>query len=129
MDLEDVPDGWRIWDHEPEDRLILVFRPDVFDGSTFPPACLPTIYVREGMQDLRHAGPEPTPSSAGTYTVRLFLEPEVETDAKTHDRWSGAIEAAVALAEEFTTGEIDLRAMYHHPREPYLDRLDELTGQ
>lgn len=129
MSLDGLPEGWAVWNHVEEDRLILAYRPDVFDGSTFPPACLPTIYVREGEQDLRRAGGRPTPDTAGTWTVTLFLEPEVEAGFGTFDTWSAAVERATALAADFDGGGIDVRSLYQRPREDYLDRLERLTGR
>ncbi len=126
MDSTSLPAGWMVWNHESDDSLILAFRPDEFDGDRFPPECLPTIYVREGVKDLRRAGVEPSPGTEGTYTVRLFLEPAVSTDAEVCDDWESAVSTAHRLAEAFVTGELDIRGMYQLPREAYLDHIEGL---
>lgn len=128
MELEGLPDGWTVWDHAPEDRLILAYRPDVFDGSTLSPACMPTIYVREGEQDLRRAGPQPASGTAGTWTVTLILEPEVDRQLSTRDTFEAATMAAVAYARAFDAGALDLESIYQVPREDYLAALAELVG-
>ena len=45
-------DGWRVWNAE-TDRVILAYRPDVFDGGEFPAACMPTLYVTHGQRNRR----------------------------------------------------------------------------
>ncbi|MFW6448465.1 MAG: DUF5820 family protein [Halobacteriota archaeon] len=128
MTLRGLPAAWTVWDHVESDRLILTYRPDVFDGSAFPAACLPTIYVREGERDPRHAGTAPAAGTEGTWTVTLFLEPEVSERRGRFETWDEAVEAAVDLATAFDAGEYDLRELYQLPREAYLDRLERLTG-
>lgn len=127
MDSDALPPGWALWNLEERESLILAFRPDVFDGEAFPSACLPTIYVREGEKDLRNAGREPVVGTEGSWTVRLFLEPDVSTGPSTHAAWDAAVDEAVSLAESFAAGEVDLRAIYQLPREDYLERLEQLT--
>lgn len=129
MNLESLPSGWEVWDHEPESSLILAFRPDVFDGSHFPPACLPTIYVREGQQDLRRAGPQPAAGSGGTWSVTLFLEPEVREQLEMCESMDAATEAAIEYANAFVAGETDIEGLYLRPREAYLERIQELIGE
>ena len=48
MSLDALPAGWQVWTEEHEGRVILAYRPDVFDADEFPAACLPTIYVTNG---------------------------------------------------------------------------------
>lgn len=128
MDSGALPEGWMVWDHQEHDSLILAFRPDEFDGERFPPQCLPTIYVREGVKDLRQAGPQPAPGSEDTYTVRLFLEPEVVSEVQVCDTWEDAMDTALTVADAFATGEFDIRGLYQLPREAYLDHIEELIA-
>lgn len=122
------PAGWTVWNEEPGGRLILVFRPDVFDTEAFDPACLPTLSVGPG------ASPDAPPerrAASGSWYVALYLEPEVrvrDSDAA-HDDREAAVEGALEIAERFAAGAIDYRAAYRRPREAYLDRLDALTGR
>jgi len=124
---ESLPEGWDVWSREPEGRVVLAYRPDVFDSEEFDPACLPTITVAPG------SSPDRPPSrrerAAGWHVV-LHVEPEVrvrgcEVSADTRE---AAIEGAVALATRFADGGIDYRGAYQLPREAYLDQLDALTG-
>lgn len=126
MSLDALGDAWTVWDHEPGNRLILAYRPDVFDGSDLPAACLPTIYVREGQQDLRHAGPQPASGTEGSWTVTLFLEPEVSDRIGSCVSFEAAMELAVETATAFSNGELDINGMYQLPREDYLERLHAL---
>lgn len=126
---DELPEAWTVWDRVVDDRLILAFRPDVFDGQTHPPVCLPTIYVREGRRSGRQPGPEPEPGSEGSWTVSLILEPEVRELVDECDSFEAAEAAAVDLAAEFVAGEIDLEGMYQLPREDYLAALEGLVGR
>ncbi len=126
MALADLPADWSVWDQVDGDRLILVFRPDIFDGSQFPPACLPTIYVREGEQDLRHAGPAPAAGTEGRWMVTLILEPEVSARIGETKSYDSAKELAVETATDFVAGELDIEGMYQLPRTAYLSALREL---
>lgn len=128
MSIEGLPDGWEVWDLAAGDRLILVFRPDRFDGDEFPPACLPTIYVREGEQDLSRVGPDPAPGTEATWAVTLFLEPGVSAPQGVSESWDEACELAVERAHAFVDGEIDIDGMYQRPRELYLEELHGLIG-
>lgn len=121
------PAGWQVWNEEPGSRLVLAFRPDVFDAGDFPPACLPTIAVAPGR------GPDQLPerrARTDAWYRAFFLEPTVrlrEADA-TYDSWEAAVEGAHRLAEAFLDGELDYRAAYQQPREAYLAKLDDLVG-
>ena len=128
MDTDAVPDGWSVWDHVEDDRLILAYRPDIFDGTQFDPACLPTLYVREGERDLRRTGLAPATGTEGMWTVTLFLEPEVSERLGACQSFKAACELAFDHARAFTRGEIDIEAIYHDPREAYLDTLDSMLG-
>lgn len=126
MGREELPSGWERWSEE-STRLVLVYRPDVFDGEGFPAPCLPTLYVTKGARDRRPGRPDPDP--ADPWHVRLFLEPEIEGASETYEEREGALAAALELAEDFAAGHLDYRSWYQVPRPAYLDRLDELTGR
>jgi hypothetical protein len=126
--MESLPAGWETWSEEPEGRVVLAYRPDVFDSEAFDPACLPTLTVAPGRSPDRP--PTRRGQSDGWHAV-LYLEPRVrvrDCDASFADRAS-AIEGAHGIASRFAGGEIDYRGAYQRPREAYLDRLDELTGE
>jgi len=123
---DDLPESWVVWSDEDGGRVVLAFRPDVFDGSAYPPECLPTLYVsqRPPGQRRRRAG---TPRS--TWYVSFRLEPEVRVRGheESFDSHAAAVEGAIDLATAFASGEIDHRGAYQVPREAYLDALDDLT--
>jgi hypothetical protein len=125
MSFEPLPDGWRVWNEEPSGRVILTFRPDVFDGSALPSACLPTIYLTNGS---RRSRPGAGQYATDEWHVVLFLEPEIEAVAETHETRPAAVDAAVAVAKRFAAGDVDYRDAYQVPREAYFERLDELVG-
>ena len=120
-------DGWRVWNAE-NDRVILAYRPDVFDSGEFPASCLPTLYVTRGRRNRRPEGNRNLPPDA-PWMVTLYLEPEVDRDPESYDALPDAVEAAEALTRRFSAGEVDYRALYQVPREAYLEKLDELTGR
>ncbi|MFB6196090.1 MAG: DUF5820 family protein [Haloplanus sp.] len=124
MSLDDVPSGWTVWHRESGGRVILAYRPDVFDTDAFPAACLPTIYLSPGSPRRR-----PGPDDPDGWTVTLFLEPEVDARVETCDTREAGVETALDLARAFAAGRIDYRVAYQVPREAYLDRLDELVGR
>lgn len=126
MELDDaLPAGWTVWADDPDGRTVLAFRPDVFDGHSFPAACLPTIYVSNGSRRRR-------PGAGGIETdgwhAELFLEPDVSGPTERRDSRDAAREAAVEMARRFVAGGIDHRGLYQLPRDDYLDRLDDLVG-
>lgn len=126
--LPELPDGWTVWNAEDGGRVILAYRPDVFEGKSFPAACLPTLYVSPSDPDQR---PGTRSRTGERWHVTLYLEPEVrvrDRETATDDRES-AIEAAIDLAGDFAAGEIDVRDVYQVPREGYLEELERLTGQ
>ncbi|EMA12496.1 MULTISPECIES: DUF5820 family protein [Haloarcula] len=124
MDLSGLPDDWTVW-NETDEKLILAYRPDVFDSEQFPAPCLPTIYLTRGKRT-RRPGADRTGES---WYVTFYLEPEVERDADSYEGRDAAVEGAVALATRFADGELDYRSLYQVPREAYLDKLDDLTGR
>lgn len=125
MDSESLPAGWHLWNEETDGRVILAYRPDVFDSEAFPAACLPTIYVTSG-------SPRRRPGSAGgdatDWQVTLFLEPEIEAGTERYDDRAAAVAGATDFAQRFVDGEIDYRGLYQVPREAYFEKLDELLG-
>ncbi|MFB6070083.1 MAG: DUF5820 family protein [Halanaeroarchaeum sp.] len=127
--LEDaMPDAWAVWSQSEGGRVVLVYRPDVFDAHEYPAACLPTIYVRPRPPDRRRrrAG-----ERHEDWFVAVHLEPEVRVRSveSRHETREAAIEAAVDVAEQFDAGDVDYRDAYQLPRDAYLDALDDLTGR
>lgn len=122
-----LPMGWEVWNEEDNGPVILAFRPDVFDGTSFDAACLPTISVARG------ASPDHPPrrrARSDSWHVALYLEPTVR--ARSQDRVYDSREAALAGANEvarrFASGEIDYRGVYQVPRDAYFEALDGLVG-
>lgn len=126
MGLDELPESWVVWTQEPEGRVILVYRPDVFDADEFAAECLPTIYVTNGS---RNARPGAGQYQTDEWHATLFAEPEIELLSETRESREAAIDAAVDTAEMFAAGEVDYRGAYQVPREAYFAELDELTGQ
>ncbi|MFB6221582.1 MAG: DUF5820 family protein [Halolamina sp.] len=126
MGLDDLPDAWTVWTEEPEGRVILAYRPDVFDADQFPAECLPTIYVTDGS---RNARPGAGQLQTDEWHATLFAEPEIELATEQRDGREAAIDAAVALARRFADGEVDYRDAYQVPREAYFAELDDRTGR
>ncbi|WP_276271911.1 DUF5820 family protein [Haloarcula litorea] len=124
MELDGLVDDWDVWS-ESEDKLVLVYRPDVFDSEQFPAPCLPTIYLTRGKRT-RRPGAE---RLGEDWYVTLSVEPEVTRDAETYGDRAAAVRGAVDLANAFAAGEVDYRSLYQVPREAYLDELDRLTGR
>lgn len=126
MGLDALPESWTVWNEQRDGRVILVYRPDVFDADEFPAPCLPTIYVTNGSRANR--------PGAGQYQTEewhatLFLEPEVEVETATKESREAAVDAAVTVADRFADGEIPYRGAYQTPREQYLVELDKRTGR
>jgi hypothetical protein len=128
-ELPAPPAGWTIWNAEPDGRVILAFRPDVFDTQAYPPECLPTIYVSQGRRNDRRPGQDPLEAATGDWFVRLYFEPDVQhPDALRHSDRDAAVDGAYELAADFAAGDVDPRAVYQVPREDYFDAIDDLTG-
>ncbi|MCU4925272.1 DUF5820 family protein [Halobacteria archaeon AArc-dxtr1] len=125
--LAELPDGWTVWDESEDGRIVLAYRPDVFDGQLLPAACLPTLYLTHGRRTRR---PGTNPNSVDTdWHVTLYLEPEVHLrETNRFSSREAAVDCLLELADRFDAGEIDYRALYQVPREEYFERLDELTG-
>jgi len=121
-----LPAEWTLWNEE-AGRVVMVYRPDVFDSETFPPPCLPTLYLTKGSRGRRPGKPEPDPDDP--WYLTLSLEPEVTADRRAFDGREAARNGAVELADAFANGKIDYRSLYQVPREAYLAKLDELTGR
>ncbi|WP_135820798.1 DUF5820 family protein [Halostella litorea] len=123
----DAPDGWVVWNEGSEGRLVLAYRPDVFDADGFPAECLPTLYLTRGRRGTRPPG-ESSPAGADWH-VTLYLEPDVDDGGERYGSREAALAGARERAAAFAAGEVDYRALYQVPREAYFDRLDELTGR
>lgn len=129
MDDRDLADGWTVWNEGEDGRLVLVYRPDVFDSDSYPAPCLPTIYLTHGRRTRRPGRNPADRTGRDAWYVRVTLEPEVELASP--DRFpdrASAERAARDLAEQFTAGQLDYRDAYQVPRPDYLAKLDELTG-
>ncbi|QCS44320.1 DUF5820 family protein [Natrinema versiforme] len=129
LDRSRLPDGWTVWSRGEDGRLVLAYRPDVFNAEDFPAPCLPTLYLTHGKRT-RRPGVNPTDTAdSADWFVTLYLEPDVSLNETlrfpTRDE---ALERTVELATAFDAGEIDYRGLYQVPRETYFDRLDDLTG-
>lgn len=124
MAFEDLADGWERWNEEPQ-KVILTYRPDIFNAEEFPAPCLPTIHIRKGKRK-RRPGPN-TPGPDASWYVTLYLEPDVSMETATYDTREQAQAGANSLAERFAAGDVDYRSLYQVPRPTYLDTLDELT--
>ena len=127
VDESALGEGWTVWSAE-DDRIVLAYRPDVFNGSTFPAPCLPTVYVARGRPNRRPKS-DPRTRRDTAWTVTLRLEPDVEHSSVRYDSRTDAVEEAERVTTRFADGEIDYRSVYQVPREAYLETLDELTGR
>ena len=123
-----LPDEWDVWSRGEDGRLVLAYRPDIFDGDDFPAACLPTLYLTHGKRT-RRPGTNPTARADDHWYVSLYLEPDVSADTERFPTRAAALERVGDLARAFDEGEIDYRGLYQVPRERYFERLDELTGR
>lgn len=127
VDESALGEGWTVWSAE-DDRIVLAYRPDVFNGSTFPAPCLPTVYVARGRPNRRPKS-DPRTRRDTAWTVTLRLEPDVEHSSVRYDSRTDAVEEAERVTTRFADGEVDYRSTYQVPREAYLETLDELTGR
>ncbi|MFP8952439.1 DUF5820 family protein [Natrialbaceae archaeon A-arb3/5] len=130
-EFDALPDTWNVWSEGEDGRLVLAYRPDVFNADEFPAPCLPTLYLTHGRRT-RRPGRNPTTTTTGAddWFVTLYLEPEISLDET--NRFStraDALSCVIELAQQFDSGDIDYRELYQVPRERYFDRLDELTGR
>jgi hypothetical protein len=125
MTFDGLADGWEVWSEE-STKVVLAYRPDVFNSTDYPAACLPTIYVTKGKRSRRPGRDRPAPEAE--WYVTLFLEPEVDRGADSFETRDDAVEGAKAVATAFAGGEIDYRDLYQVPRPDYFEALDELTG-
>lgn len=125
MVSDELPAGWEVWSEERR-KVVLAYRPDVFNTADFPAACLPTIYVTKGRRSRRPGRNDPDPEDP--WYVTLFLEPEIEGPTDEYDTRDGATAGAADLARQFADGAVDYRALYQVPRPGYFEKLDDLTG-
>ena len=125
MTFDGLADGWEVWSNE-QTKVVLAYRPDVFNTADFDAACLPTIYLTKGKQSRRPGRDRPRPEDA--WYVTLYLEPEVDSGQESFDSEADARDHAVELSERFAAGDVDYRDLYQIPRPDYFEKLDELTG-
>ncbi|SEQ37488.1 DUF5820 family protein [Natrinema salaciae] len=129
LDRSRLPDGWTVWSQGADGRLVLAYRPDVFNADDFPAACLPTLYLTHGKRTRRPGINPADTADAEDWFVTLYLEPDVSlNETLRFPTRTAALERTVELARTFDDGEIDYRGLYQVPRETYFERLDELTG-
>lgn len=122
---ERLPDGWQVWSRERNGRVVLAYRPDVFDGTDHPPECLPTIYLSNGSRRRR---PGAGGQTSDEWHVTLYFEPDVAGETAVFDDRPTAVEETLDRAERFAEGTIDYRRAYQVPREGYFETLDRLVG-
>lgn len=128
-DLPEPPSGWTVWNVDADGRVILAFRPDVFNTTDHPPECLPTIYVSQGRRNHRRPGVDRPEAASGDWFVRLYFEPDVSLDeTKRYPERDAAIDGAYDLATDVAAGDVDPRDVYQVPRPEYFDALDDVTG-
>ncbi|AXR78357.1 DUF5820 family protein [Natrarchaeobaculum sulfurireducens] len=129
-DIPALPAAWDVWADGDDGRLVLAYRPDVFNADSFPAACLPTLYVTHGRRT-RRPGRNPTDTTAADdWFVTFYLEPDVTVeDGRRFPDRDDALEYASELATRFAAGDLEYRSCYQVPRDRYLERLDDLTGR
>ncbi|MGQ3414204.1 DUF5820 family protein [Natrinema sp. LN54] len=129
LDRSRLPDGWTVWSRGEDGRLVLAYRPDVFNAEDFPAPCLPTLYLTHGKRTRRPGVNPADTADAEDWFVTLYLEPDVSLNETLRFPTRGeALERTVELATAFDAGEVDYRGLYQVPRETYFERLDDLTG-
>ncbi|MFC4408541.1 DUF5820 family protein [Haloarchaeobius iranensis] len=129
-DFADLPDGWVVWNEEPDGRCVLAYRPDVFDSAEFPAPCLPTLYLTRGRRNHRRPGVSREDAVSGDWYVTLYLEPDVQLqETNRFESREAGVAGTVELAQRFADGEIDPDDVYQVPREEYIAKLHALTGQ
>lgn len=120
-----LPSGWTRWHSGTDGTVIWTFRPDIFDGASYPAACLPTVTVKRE----RHRGPRGRPRSAGSgaaWCAELRLEPDVLLERRTVPDRADALDAAWTLADAFSSNEFSVVDVHHDERHQYLQKLGEL---
>ncbi|QCW03761.1 DUF5820 family protein [Natrinema pallidum] len=128
-DRSRLPDAWTVWSQGEQGRLVLAYRPDVFNAADFPAPCLPTLYLTHGKRTRRPGVNPADTADSEDWFVTLYLEPDVSlNETLRYPNRDDALERTIALARQFDDGEIDYRGLYQVPRETYFERLDELTG-
>lgn len=124
MSFDSLPEGWIVWHEQAGGRVVLAYRPDVFDAEAFPAPCLPTLTLSPGASRR-----PPGVRDADVWSVTLRLEPDVEARVAERETRAAGVETAVELARAFAAGDVDYRGAYRIPRDAYLDRLDGLIGR
>jgi hypothetical protein len=124
--MDELADGWEVWSDE-KTKVVLAYRPDVFNASDFPAPCMPTIYLTKGQRDRRPGRNRPAPDDP--WYVTLYLEPDVDYGRESFDSEAGARERVAELSGALAAGDIDYRSLYQVPRPSYFEALDGLTGR
>lgn len=111
-----------VWSEE--DGLVVCYRPDVFDGESYPRPCLPTMTVSEA--DVGTVG------GREGWRVTFYLEADVparELESVFVD-YDEAVDYVVDVAGRFVEAELDLRGFYADGdvRDTYVEKLDSMTG-
>ena len=123
---ESLPTGWQPWHTDPGGISVWVYRPDVFDGSDFPPACIPTLTVKPA----RQRGPRGRPGSGNQeWWAELRLEPDVLLERRTSADVEACRGAALELATDFVRGDMAYWEVYHEPPTSYLETIDLLLTE
>ena len=123
MEEDELPPGWVVWSREEGGRLVLAYRPDVFDGKEYPAECLPTIFLtRSAGNDPRVRGRSQDPDRP--WLVECRLEPAVPIKERRVGSRAAAVDVARRTAEEFSRGQLDFRAAYQEPRPAYFAALE-----
>ena len=118
----ELPAGWTVWHERPDDLCILAYRPDIFDGSEFPAACLPTITIKPARTRGPRGRPNPAEIATSWVTV-LTVEPDVEIVRTVGETRSTAINAGIEFSQAFSNGSLDIEGAYTDPHEQYLETL------
>lgn len=121
-DGRSLPEGWVLWSDE--DGLVVCYRPDVFDGESYPRPCLPTMTVSEA--DVGTVG------GREGWRVTFYVEADVPARGleSVFVDYDEAIDYVVETGQRFVEGDLDLRGFYADGdvREEYVQRLENMTS-
>ncbi len=117
-----LPDGWVVWSEE--DGVVICYRPEVFDGDSYPRPCLPALTVSEA--DVGTVG--------GQEGWRVTFYVEADVPARNLESvfvdYDEALDYVVDVARRFVDGDLDLRGFYAEGdvREEYVRGLEQELG-